>query len=422
MKHLAPDFCSRPATGLIRSALWGFRWFRFCLRGFCLVGWLGWGTAVIGGLPWAAAQESPVPPIPPIPPIPPTELQAAETGDGADNLKTMDSSNWESLQLTSRAFRAAIEKIKPCLVTIESYGGVRTFAGRIGGIRKQGDGPTTGVMLTHDGYILTSTFNFIQSQPLISVITPDGQRHNARLVGRDDIRKICLLKIENVSNLPTPEIARLDEMQVGQWALSVGIGFGDVEPAMARGILSAKNRIGGRAIQTDANTSPANYGGPLIDIQGRVMGICVPLNPQSQAIGAGVEWYDSGIGFAIPLDGNESLFARLKQGERIAPAFLGIQGSANPQVKGVSIQQTVPNSPAAGAGLTPEDVIIGINGQQISDLLGLKQIIDRLESGTEVRLQVLKGGTLPAVDLRITLAAPPRTGDEFETQEPPEIR
>jgi len=343
-----------------------------------------------------------------------------QQGDELADRTILDS--WEALQLTSRAFRLAVEKIKPCLVTIESYGGVRTLAGRIGGIRKQGDGPTTGVMLTPDGYILTSTFNFIQNQPLISVITSDGERRNARLVGRDDIRKICLLKVENVENMPVPEIAKLNEMQVGQWALSVGIGFGDMEPAIARGILSAKNRIGGRAIQTDANTSPANYGGPLIDIQGRIMGICVPLNPQSQAIGAGVEWYDSGIGFAIPLDGNEGLFERLKRGERIAPAFLGIQGIPNPQGPGVWIQQIVKNSPAEKGGLLPHDVITRINGQNVADLMGLKQMIDRLESGAQITLTVVKEGETDVREIPIILAAPPRSGDEFETQDPPEIR
>lgn len=328
----------------------------------------------------------------------------------------------EAMMLTSRAFRAAVEKIKPSLVTIESFGGVRTMKGRIGGIRRQGDGPTTGIMLTPDGYILTSTFNFIQNQPLISVIPSDGIRRTARMVGRDDIRKICLLKIDNVQDMPTPEIAKLDQMQVGQWTLSVGIGYGDIEPAIARGILSAKNRIGGRAIQTDSNTSPANYGGPLIDIQGRLMGICVPLNPQSQAIGAGVEWYDSGIGFAIPLDGNEKLIDRLKNGERIAPAFLGVLTVPNEQGSGVWIQQVVKDSPAEKAGLLPHDVIVGINDVDVADLMGLRQVLNRKESGDSIVLRVLKEGEGEPVEVSLTLEAPPQPRDEFETLDPPEIR
>jgi len=68
------------------------------------------------------------------------------------------------------------------------------------------------------------------------------------------------------------------------------------------GILSATNRIWGKAVQTDAKISPGNYGGPLIDIRGNVIGILVPLSPQGQGEVAGAEWYDSGIGFAVPLN------------------------------------------------------------------------------------------------------------------------
>ncbi len=164
-------------------------------------------------------------------------------------------------------------------MTIESYGGVGARLGEIGGIRKQGEGNTTGVMITPDGYILTSTFNFIQQPPVISVIPSDGKRRFARLLGRDDTRKICLLKIDDVDNMPVPEMADIDEIKVGQWAISLGVGYGDISPALSMGIVSAKNRIGGRAIQTDANISPANYGGPLIDIDGRMLGICVPIEP-----------------------------------------------------------------------------------------------------------------------------------------------
>jgi len=202
----------------------------------------------------------------------------------------------ETMQATAKAFRIAEAKTEPLLVTIESYGGVGTKQGKIGGIRKQGEGNTTGVLIGSEGYIITSTFNFVTEPLIITVVTSDGVRRVARMMGRDDSRKICLLKIDDISDLPkfaNPETAKLDELKVGQWALSMGVGYGDRSPAVSMGIISAKNRIGGRAVQTDANISPANYGGPLIDIQGRLIGICVPLNPQSSAVGAGVEWYET---------------------------------------------------------------------------------------------------------------------------------
>ena len=111
----------------------------------------------------------------------------------------------EAMALTAKAFRVAAEKIAPSLVTIESFGGVSTRAGRIGGIRKQGMGNTTGVIISNDGYVVTSTFNFATAPPVITLITRDGTRHYAEMIGRDETRKICLLKIDGVDDLPVPE-------------------------------------------------------------------------------------------------------------------------------------------------------------------------------------------------------------------------
>jgi len=219
--------------------------------------------------------------------------------------------SFRAMALTSKAFRQATKSILPSLVTIESFGGVSAVQGRMGGIRKQGEGNTTGILVSQDGYILTSTFNFIQQPPVITVITSDGERRVANVMGRDDTRKLTLLKIKGVSDMPVPKIVDLKDVTVGQWVVSLGVGYGDLSPAVSMGIISAKNRIGGRAIQTDANISPANYGGALVDVEGQLMGICVPMNPQSQAISAGVEWYDSGIGFAIPLSASPIPWAKV---------------------------------------------------------------------------------------------------------------
>jgi serine protease Do len=329
---------------------------------------------------------------------------------------------FRAMTLTSRAFRAAAKKIQPALVTIESYGGVSAVQGRIGGIRGQGEGNTTGVMISPDGYILTSTFNFIQRPPVITVVTSDGERRFAKLLGRDDTRKICLLKIEDVSDMPVPEMVDESDVVVGQWSVSVGVGYGDTSPALSMGIISAKNRIGGRAIQTDANISPAYYGGPLIDIQGRMLGLCVPMNPKSQAIGAGVEWYDSGIGFAIPIADSRKLIERLKTGERILPAFMGIQYIANPAGDGLLINKVVQDSPASDAGMLEKDILLAINGEEVNDVLRLRQIVNKFESGQSVELKVLRTETGKADKIEIELGAPPRPKGEEEQLEPPKIR
>lgn len=318
----------------------------------------------------------------------------------------------EAMTLTSRAFRQAAGRVAPSLVTIESYGGVSAVQGRIGGIRKQGEGNTTGIVISSDGYILTSTFNFIQRPPVISVILGDGERHFAKLVGRDDTRKICLLKIDGKTDLPVPEMLDESKIKVGQWAISLGVGYGDTSPAMSTGIISAKNRIGGRAIQTDANISPANYGGPLVDIEGRVLGICVPMNPQSQAVAAGVEWYDSGIGFAIPLANANELLERLKAGEYIRPAFIGIQSGPNPQGDGILVNKVNPKSPASRLELKEGDILLSINGNPVNDMLRLKQLINRFEAGETIRITVKRKATGNEEKLEMPLESPPASATE----------
>ena len=180
----------------------------------------------------------------------------------------------------------------------------------------------------------------------------------------------------------------LQEVKVGQWAISLGVGYGDQTPAISMGIVSAKNRVGGRAIQTDANISPANYGGPLVDIQGRLIGICVPMNPQSQAVAAGVEWYDSGIGFAVPVDDFGQLIERLKGGQRILPAFIGIKTGPVNDGDGMRIEVVTKDSAASEAGLIAGDVLLAINKEPINDMLRLRQVLNRFEAGQKITVSI----------------------------------
>ena len=332
------------------------------------------------------------------------ELEKQETGE----FEIEDDKLARGLMLSSRAFRAAERKVRPALVTIESFGGVSAVAGEIGGIRNQGEGNTTGVMVAPDGWILTSLFNFIEQPPVITVITHDGRRRVAKLVGRDETRKICLLKIEDVAEMPTPEIVPLTEIEVGKWAISVGVGYGDTEPALSQGIISATNRAGGRAIQTDANISPANYGGPLVDIRGRVYGICVPLNPTSADLGAGVEWYDSGIGFTIPLDGLGTVIERMQQGETIRPAFLGVEAEKATTAAGVLVKSV--QGPAEEAGVKEGDIITAFGERLISDMTDLRQALMRQEAGAKVVLTIRR----EEQEERVEVALGERSGNAEE--------
>jgi serine protease Do len=157
-----------------------------------------------------------------------------------------------------------------------------------------GEGPTTGCHF-FDGF---TPQHLLHQPPIITVRLPSGERKVAKLLGRDETRRICLLKVDGASGLAVPEMAPREELAVGQWAVALGIGYGDAEPALTAGIISATSRIGTKAVQTDANLSPANYGGPLIDLDGRVIGICVPLSPGGAEGPAAV--VRPGGGFAVP--------------------------------------------------------------------------------------------------------------------------
>jgi len=154
-------------------------------------------------------------------------------------------------QLEEQAVRAAVDRVASTVVSIETVGGLE----RVGGLLT-GTGPTTGLIVSDDGYIVSSAFNFAQRPTSILVGLPDGTRTPAELVARDHNRMIVLLKIAVEEKLPVPEVAPHRELAAGQWAIAVGRAFDAVHPNVSVGIVSAVNRIWSKAIQTDAKISP----------------------------------------------------------------------------------------------------------------------------------------------------------------------
>jgi serine protease Do len=209
-----------------------------------------------------------------------------------------------------------------------------------------------------------------------------------------------------VTDLPEPSFAPRDQLKVGQWVVASGVGFGAAEPVLSVGIISATSRISGKAVQTDANTSPANYGGPLLDLEGRVIGVCVPLSPGSRAEAAGAEWYDSGIGFAIPLDDLDGVLARLKAGERLQHAFVGVRAAPfGDPPSGASVEDVVADSPAAKAGLVAKDKFTTFGGTEVLDVPHLAMLIGRYVAGDSVEVVVERDGARQTV--QVELGVPP---------------
>src|SRR3954452_16160960 len=215
------------------------------------------------------------------------------------------------------AIAAAAANVAPSVVMIETTGGTeRMSSGPGGAMIRKGVGPTTGLVVAADGFVITSAFNFANKPTDIFVTVPGRpQRLVAKVVATDTTRMLTLLKID-AKNLPVPEAFPKKDVDVGQWSIALDRTQEpdtDRPPSMSIGIVSAVNRIWGKAIQTDAKTSPVNYGGPLVAIDGRVYGIVVPMSNRAEGETAGVDVYDGGIGFAVPLEDIQRMLPRLKQ-------------------------------------------------------------------------------------------------------------
>jgi serine protease Do len=297
-----------------------------------------------------------------------------------------------------KAVQEAVSAVAPSVVRIETFGGLE----KVGAVRI-GDGPTTGVVVSPEGHVLSSAFNFVQKPSGILITMPDGKRTGAQIVARDHARMLVLLEPdERKSGMPVPRTVSRDQLRQGQWAIAVGRTFGGEEPNISTGIISATNRIWGKAIQTDAKISPSNYGGPLIDLRGRIAGILVPLSPQGQGEIAGAEWYDSGIGFAVPLNEVMPHIEKMQSGEDLHPGLLGVslkQGNtfADPAV----VAACQPNSPGAKAGLKKDDEIVEIDGKTINRQSELRHALGSKYAGETVHVVAMRGGQKIEADITL---------------------
>lgn len=275
------------------------------------------------------------------------------------------------------------------------------------------DGPTTGIIYSADGLILTSSFNFIREPSVVTVRLPDGRQVAARILGRDQVRKLTLLKVD-VEGLPTPEWAPKEQIRVGQWALALGRGLGGGQSSVSAGIISALNRMAGNAIQTDAKLSPVNYGGPLLDGQGRVLGICVPMAQRPGEL-AGIELYDAGVGFAVPGWRVEEIVADLRAGKSFYRGWLGMQ--LDPQSKeNVRILRMADPSPMLSAGAESGDLIVEVNGTTIEHFGDLVKALYMIPAGERVHVKLLRGADF--VDVEVTLARSEELGTLPPVEEP----
>ncbi len=302
----------------------------------------------------------------------------------------------------------------------------RFFGGRLP--QRQGPqkylerGQGSGFIISEDGYILTNN-HVVGDVDKITVELQDGRKFtNARLIGTDPDSEVALIKIEG-NNFPVLPMGDSDKIEIGDWVVAIGNPFG-LSETVTVGVISAVGRSNVHIaayenfIQTDAAINPGNSGGPLIDLDGKAIGINTAIVSQSGGY--------MGIGFAIPINMARTIGEQLKSGGKVSRGFLGVYGQdvtsdmagllSLKESGGVLVAQVEKGSPADKAGLKSHDVILEMNGKRVRSYDAFRNEIATFRPGSQVRLNVLRDGK--PLELAITLSE--RPGTAAQTQEPAE--
>jgi serine protease Do len=294
-----------------------------------------------------------------------------------------------------RAFRAAFERVVGAVVQVEPIGG-SSVGVAASGEATPGTAVGSGLVIDPAGRIVTTSFAVPADVQGAVVVTPAGDRLAASVVGRDDNRGLVVLRSSPIPDAPLLEPAERSRLAPGQWTIAVGRGWRTGAPTMAVGVLSAVNRAWGRGVQTDAAISPANYGGALVDIRGRVIGIPAPLPADTAGLSAGTELYDAGIGFAVPLEDVLRVLPRLDAGTVLEPGLLGITYRSSDTINGrPEVASCRQGSPAWRAGIRPGDRLVGVDGTAVERIAEVRHLVAPRYAGDTLTLEVEGSGDPP---------------------------
>ena len=284
-------------------------------------------------------------------------------------------------------------------VTLGSGGAPGGLPGDGGGGASQAQG--SGFVFDTSGHVVTNA-HVVENASSLKVRFANGKTYDATVVGTDPSTDLAVLDVDAPSSALRPlTLADSSALEVGQEVVAIGSPFG-LENTVTSGIVSALDRsmqapngytING-AIQTDAAINHGNSGGPLLDLEGRVVGV----NSQIESDSGGSD----GVGFAVPSNTITSIVSQLVAGGAVQHAYLGVgltqaQGGA----AGAQVSEVRSGAPAAAAGLQAGDVITSVDGRSVTSVAALQSAIDSRKPGDTVRIGYVRDGVAHTVTVKL---------------------
>lgn len=275
----------------------------------------------------------------------------------------------------------------------------------------------SGFLVSPDGHILTNN-HVVKNAGNITVLLNDGREFDASVIGQDPNTDVAVIKID-AKDLPYLTLDNSDLLEVGQWVVAIGNPLG-LQASLTVGVVSAKGRNNldlaqiEDFIQTDAAINRGNSGGPLLNLNGEVIGI-------NTAIASTMGGY-MGIGFAIPSNMAFHIMNQLINNGSVTRGYLGIslQGINHDlalafgldKAEGALIAEIKKDSPALKAGLQQGDIILSYNGTHVYNIASLRNAISMMDPGSKIKLQILREGK--KFDLPVTVGSFPKFNELSE--------
>jgi serine protease Do len=273
----------------------------------------------------------------------------------------------------------------------------------------------SGVIVDPSGIALTNA-HVVDKATEIEVVTLDGGKHRAKIIGVDKKTDLAVLKLDDgKASFKYARMGDSDRVQVGDWVLAVGSPFG-LQATVTAGIISAKARqldLGpfDDFLQTDAAINPGNSGGPLVSMQGEVVGI-------NTAIVAG----HSGIGFAIPSNMARKIYTELRDKGRVTRGWLGVsiqpltpelaRSFGSKDAKGVLVNEVMADSPAAKAGLKPGDILLEFEGRPMEGPGDLQRAVGFFSPDRSAKVKILRDQTEKVLEIKVGQAPDERQAQQ----------